>query len=103
MYMPLIKLYLSGHQKYHCIHTQIVIAADLRIRHVESRFMGHNNNAETFRMMTPIVVERYKQLPLGYSIYPSRHPIVTPFTTPTRKYQKILEENKQKDQTISSC
>jgi hypothetical protein len=51
-------LYYSGYRKHHCIHTQIVITSDLRICHVESGFMGHSNDAESFRMMTPIVVGR---------------------------------------------
>jgi hypothetical protein len=74
--------------------------------------MGHNNNAETFKiMMTPVgmgmvlAFQRDCYL-LGDSIYLSRHPIAALFfictiTTPTRKYQKTLEENKEKDQTKS--
>jgi hypothetical protein len=98
------QLYYSGHGKYHCIYTQIVIAADLRIFHVESGFKGHNNDAKTFRMMTPIGVGRVLALLMDSyrlcdSICPSRHPVVTSFfictiTTSTRKYQKTLEENK---------
>jgi hypothetical protein len=36
------QLYCSGHSKYHRIHTQIAIAADLGICHVELGFMGYN-------------------------------------------------------------
>jgi hypothetical protein len=48
--------------------------------------MGHNNDAETFRMMTPIGVGRVLALLrdcylLDASIYPSRHLIVTPFSS----------------------
>jgi hypothetical protein len=48
--------------------------------------MGHNNDEKTFRMMTPIRVGRVLAFPrdcyvLGDRIYPSRHPIVTPFSS----------------------
>jgi hypothetical protein len=79
-------LYYSGHRKHHCIHTQIVIASDLRICHVESGFMGHSNDAESFRMMTPIGVGRVLAFLrdcyfLGNSIYLNRYPIVTTFSS----------------------
>jgi hypothetical protein len=89
IYLPsneLQQLYYSGYRKYQSIHTQIVIAADLRICHMESGFIGHNNDAETFRMMTPIGVGRVLAFPrdcylFGDSIYPFRHPIVTSFSS----------------------
>jgi hypothetical protein len=70
--------------------------------------MGHNNDVETFRVMTPIGVGRVIACYLlGDSIYPSIHPIVTHFSSAQLRRQpenikKTLEENKQKDQTISS-
>jgi hypothetical protein len=79
-------LYYSGHHRYHCIHTQVIIDNQLNIRHVESGFLGHNNDAQTFRMMTNIGDGEILDLPrncvlLGDCIYPSRHSLVTPYTS----------------------
>lgn len=78
-------LYYSGHRSYHCIHTQVIIDNNLNIRHVESGFRGHNNDAQVFHMMTPIGDRMTLDIPpdcflLGDCIYPSAHPVITPFT-----------------------
>lgn len=78
--------YYSGHRHYHCVHTQVVIDNQKKIVHVESGFQGHNNDANTFNMMTPIGDGRTLDFPrncilLGDCIYPSQHPVVTPFTS----------------------
>jgi hypothetical protein len=57
MLMPLRELqrqYYSGHRHCHCVHTQVVIDNRKKIVHVESGFRGHNNDDNTFDMMTPI-------------------------------------------------
>ena len=68
------------------VRTQVVIDNKKKIVHVESGFRGHNNDANTFDMMTPIGDGRTLDFPrncvlLGDCIYPSRHPVVTPFTS----------------------
>ena len=78
-------LYYSGYHNFHCVHTQVVIDNEKNIVHVESGFLGHNNDANTFNMMTPVGDGRTLELPrncylLGDCIYPSHHPVVTPFT-----------------------
>jgi hypothetical protein len=78
--------HVSGHRHYHCVHTQVVIDNKKKIVHVESGFRRHNNDANTFDMMTPIGDGRTLDFPrncvlLGDCINPSRHPVVTPFTS----------------------
>jgi hypothetical protein len=85
-------LYYSGHHRYHCIHTQVSIDNQLNIRHIESGFLGHNNDAQTFRMMTNIgdgeILDLTRNCVLiGDCIYPSRHPLVTPYTS-----EQILQQ-----------
>lgn len=77
--------YYSGHRHYHCLHTQIVIDYALTIRHISSGFLGRNNDAQTFRLMETIGPGQQLDFPrnaylLGDMIYPSRHPIVTPYS-----------------------
>jgi len=78
-------LYFSGHRRYHCVHTQVVIDNELNIRYIESGFTGHNNDAQTFNMMTAMGNGLVLDIPrecyiLGDCIYASRHPVITPFT-----------------------
>jgi hypothetical protein len=77
--------FYSGYRSFHCIHTQIVIDNTGQIRHVESGFLGHQNDAQQFMLMQQIG----GQLPfpdncvlLGDKIYPNRHPVMTPFSAP---------------------
>lgn len=101
MLMPLPELqrqYYSGHRHYHCVHTQVVIDNNKKIVHVESGFRGHNNDANTFDMMTPIGDGRTLDFPqncvlLGDCIYPSRHPVVTPFTSAQLRRLPRYERN----------
>jgi hypothetical protein len=67
--------------------------------------MGHNNDAETFRMVTPIGGKDISIL-TGLVPFGCRHPIVTSFSSAQlqRKPENNIteEQNKPKDQTISS-
>jgi hypothetical protein len=75
--------FYSGHRRYHCLHTQLVIDNSGRIRYLESGFLGHQNDAQQFILMRQIGVE----LPfpdvcflLGDTIYPNRYPLLTPYS-----------------------
>jgi len=79
------EMYNSGHRKFHCLHSQVIIDNTGMIRHVESGFYGHQNDAQHYRLMTRIPDE----LPfpdtcfmLGDKIYPNGFPILTPYYAP---------------------
>lgn len=86
IYRPMIEPqqhYYSGHRHYHAIHSQVVIDNTGEIRHIECGFLGHQNDAQQFRLMRQIG----QDLPfpqncvlLGDKIYPNGHPVITPFT-----------------------
>ena len=58
------QMYYSGHRRFHCIHTQVVIDNELRIRHVESGFLGHTNDAQSFALMSDISENGQLPIPL---------------------------------------
>lgn len=79
------RLYYSGHRKYHCMHTQIVIDNHKNIRLVCSGFLGHMNDAQTYQYLPSIGPDGVLPFPddawlLGDNIYPYRHPILTGFS-----------------------
>lgn len=62
----------------------IVIDNNLNLRHVEAGFQGHFNDAQCYDTMA-IGNRQHLDIPrscyiLGDCIYPSTHPIVTPYT-----------------------
>lgn len=68
------RMYYSGNRGFHCIHTPVIIDNNKTIVHVESGFLVHNNDANTFEMMTPIGDRRTLDIPrncyiLGDCIY----------------------------------
>ena len=88
--------------------SQVVIDNTGEIRHIECGFLGHQNDAQQFRLMRPIG----QDLPfpqncvlLGNNIYPNGHPVITPFTQAQlhrkpdrrqrecRKFKGTLSEN----------
>ena len=78
-------LFYSGHRRSHCIHTQIVVDNTGRIRHIDSGFLGHQNDAQQFRLMQEIGIGGQLPFPdnctlLADEIYPNRHPVITPFS-----------------------
>jgi hypothetical protein len=56
IYRPKInqQQYFSGHRHYHCLHSQIVIDNTGKIRHVETGFFGHQNDAQQYQLMRHI-------------------------------------------------
>ena len=95
----------SGHRKYHCIHTQIVIDSARNIRHVHSGFFGHKNDAQSYREMPDIGPGKQLDMPMEYflladAIYPAKMPLLTPYrknqlskTDPElRKQQELYNE-----------
>ncbi|VDI45215.1 Hypothetical predicted protein [Mytilus galloprovincialis] len=76
--------FYSGHRKYHCIHTQVIIDNDKNIVYVHSGFLGHENDAHAYRQFGPIGPGQLMDFPnncyiLADSIYPNEYPLVTPF------------------------
>ena len=88
IYRPLTEpqeQFYSGNRAYHCLHTQVVVDANGVIRYIESGFMGHLNDAQTFSLMRQIGAEL--EFPnncvlLGDKIYPNGDHIMTPYTAP---------------------
>jgi len=78
------ELYFSGHRHFHTIHTQVVVDNAGRICHIQSGFLGHQNDAQQFGMMPQIGYNAELNFPqnilLADKIYPSRYPLVTPYT-----------------------
>ena len=75
--------FYSGNRSYHCLHTQMVVDATGIIRYIESGFMGHLNDAQTFGLMrrigTSLCFPEHCVL-LGDKIYPNGNCIMTPYT-----------------------
>ena len=78
-------LYYSGHRHFHCVHTQVITDNEGVLRYVKAGFKGHNNDAVTFRQLPRIGPNEELDFPaeaylLADKIYPSRYPLVTPFS-----------------------
>ena len=78
------RLYYSGHRKYHCIHSVVIIDNEKRIRYIHSGFRGHLNDDNIYRELPQISPNGQLQFPgecwlLADSIYPYQHPLITPF------------------------
>ena len=88
IYRPLNEpqeLYFSGHRHFHSIHTQVVVDTSGKICHVESGFLGHQNDAQQFAMMPQIGQNKELDFPDGLvlladKIYPNGYPLMTPYT-----------------------
>jgi len=77
------EMYYSGHRKFHCLHSQVIIDNTGMIRHVESGFYGHQNDAQHYRLMTRIPDELpfpHTCFLLGDKIYPNGFPILSPYS-----------------------
>ncbi|XP_061179072.1 uncharacterized protein LOC133187673 [Saccostrea echinata] len=78
--------FYSGHRKYHCIHTQVIIDNEKSIRYVHSGFLGHENDAHAYANILEIGPGQELDLPAGLFIladsgYPQTEPLVTPYKT----------------------
>ncbi|CAG2212839.1 unnamed protein product [Mytilus edulis] len=76
--------FYSGHRKFHCIHTQVVIDNEKNICHIHSGFLGHDNDAFAYQQMKRIGPGLDLDFPangfiLADSIYPNTRPLVTPY------------------------
>ena len=76
--------FYSGHAKYHCISTQIIIDNTKRLRFVRSGFLGHCNDAQQYQLLPRIGHDEELHFPenlclLADSIYPNQYPLLTPF------------------------
>lgn len=93
--------YYSGHRKYHALHAQIIIDNSGLICHLESGFLGHQNDAQQYSLMS-YKIGRDLPFPLdcfilGDKIYPNRYPIITPFSQHqivTRNHQEQRKRRK---------
>ena len=48
--------FYSGHRRYHCVHTQIIIDNSLRIRFLKSGFVGHHNGAFCYAQLQKLAL-----------------------------------------------
>ena len=76
--------FYSGHRHVHCIHTQVVIDNEKRLRLVTSGFRGHANDAQTYQLMGDIGPGLEYDFPddcyiLADKAYPNRHPLMTAY------------------------
>ena len=89
--------YYSGHRCFHCVHTQVVVDVQGRIRHIESGYSGRLNDAQQFRLMQQIGTELpfpEELLLLGDKIYPNRGSIMTPYTSAQLRRKSPTERRK---------
>ena len=86
IYKPLTEresLYYSGQRHFHCMHTQVVVDNYDVLRYIKTGFMGHNNDAITFRLLSSIGPNAELDFPgdcylIADKMHPSRYPLLTP-------------------------
>ncbi|VDI80370.1 Hypothetical predicted protein [Mytilus galloprovincialis] len=87
--------FYSGHRKYHCFHTQVIIDNEKNICYIHGGFLGHDNDAFAYQQIKPIGPGLELDFPnncfiLADSIYPNNIPLVTPY-----KSLEILRQPQQ--------
>ena len=92
--------FYSGHRKYHCIHTQIIIDNEKNIGNVHSGILGHMNDAQSFNSLPDISPKAGLPFPretfiLGDKIYPCRYPLITGSTAAQIRTQPPLERERR--------
>ena len=88
IYKPMaerVSLYYSGHRHFHYVLTQVVVDNNGVLRYIKTGFMGHNNDAVTFRLLPSIGPNAELDFPgdcylTADKIYPSHYPLLTPFS-----------------------
>ena len=86
--------YYSGHRKFQCVHTQIIVDNDNNIRYVYSGIQGKENDAKSYRNLPTLGPKGTTlYLPddcwiLADGIYPAEEPLVKSF----RKNQMALHD-----------
>ena len=74
----------SGHGRFHCLSTQIIIDNINNIRFLRSGFLCHSNDTQQYQLLPTIGDGQELHLPanlylLADSIYPNRTPLMTQF------------------------
>ena len=98
--------FYSGHRHMHCIHTQVLVDNQNRIRLIRSGFLGHQNDAQQFNSLPQIGYGLPLNFPedcfiLADKIYANKYPIVTPFkrqqlrAKPRRERRKSRKVNRR--------
>lgn len=75
--------FYSGYRHYHTLHTQVIVDIEGVVVYVESRFLGHMNDAQQHALMLQVGTDL--EFPpecnlLGDTIYPNRYPILTTYS-----------------------
>ena len=96
--------FYSGNRSYHCLHTHMVVDAREIIRYIESGFIGHLNDAQTFGLMRRIRTELCfpeQCVLLGDKIDPNVNCIMTPYTAAqlARKEDRMKRKCKKKNES----
>ena len=76
--------FYSGHRHHHAIHSQIIVDCHGTIRFMRSGFLGHQNDAQQYRMLPDIGADLLfpdQCVLLADKIYPNQYPLMTPYTT----------------------
>ena len=97
------RTYYSGHRRYQCIHTQVIIDNNQNIRYVHSGIEGHENDAQSYRKMPKMGPDGSAlYIPedcwiLADGIYPCEAPIITTL----RKNQMALDDPEENARRIA--
>lgn len=98
---PQIQFY-SGHRHYHCIHTLLVVDTHGFICFVQSGFMGHQNDATSYQLLSQIGPREALDFPadcnlLADKIFPNTYPLLTPYTSQQiRRQQPHIQHKSRK-------
>jgi hypothetical protein len=60
---------INGHRHFHVIHTQVVVDNTGKICHIQSGFLGHQNDAQHFRLMPQIGYNQELDFPQNFIFF----------------------------------
>ena len=86
-------MFYSGHRFIHCIHTQIIIDTEKKIRYINSGFLGHNNDAMSYRLIDAVVPHVNITIPL-WLLLNWRYPIFIGTSCCNTIYCKVSTQSK---------